>query len=78
MDGGISSETMGLSITSIVKTLTGDPTLVDLNQQGHRGILIQSESLLCAARANLSGFSFGARFVIACENQSSQAKHLKL
>ena len=78
MDGKINSKTMGLSITSIVKILTDNPTLVDQNQQG--GIW-KGDQKLRRMHTNLPtspGCEFEARFVIACENHSFQDKDLKL
>ena len=52
-DGSTSSEPMGLCITSVVKTLTDNHTLVDWNHQGHHTTLLLSETLLSTAQARL-------------------------
>ena len=52
-DGSTSSETMGLCITSIVKTQTDNRTLDDRNHQGHHTTLLLSETLLSTAHASL-------------------------
>ena len=44
------SEPMGLCITSIVKTLADNHTLVDRNHQGHHTTLLLSKTLLSTAR----------------------------
>ena len=51
-DGSTSSEPMGLCITSIVKTLTDNHTLGDLNHQGHHTTLLLSETLLSTAQVS--------------------------
>jgi len=45
-DGSTSSESMGLCITSIVKTLTDNHTLDNQNHQGHHTTLLLSETLV--------------------------------
>jgi len=53
-DGSTSSESMGLCITSIVKTLSDNHPLDDRNHQGHHATLLLSETLLSTAQASLS------------------------
>ena len=45
-DGPTSSETMGLCMTPIVKTLTDNHTLDDRNHQGHHTTLLLSDSVV--------------------------------
>jgi len=49
------SEPMGLCITSIVKTLTDNHTLVDRNHQGHHTTLLLSKTVVYSPRTTTSG-----------------------